>query len=920
VARPSEAPPPAVTELVGRDAELQAVRDAFAATPSGGILLEGDAGIGKTALWSAGIAGAETQGMRVLVARPAEAESTLSHATLGDLLAPLAAELSVELPEPQRQALEVALLRSPAPAGPVDPHAVGAATLAMLAAASRRTPVLVAVDDIQWLDSASAAAVAFALRRLAHDPVVLLGTRRLGPGAEWIDTGLPEERLTRIPVGPLGLEALQRIVYARLGEPVPRPAAARLAEVSGGNPYYALELARAARRAQSGVALGAGLPLPDGIYVVLQDRLRALPPVTQEALGAVAAMGHPTTAAAAAAVDAGALDPAFAAGVLVEQADSIHFEHPLLAEAAYRLLPPGRRRAVHERLAELATDVEQRARHLAAASTAPAAAVAADIEAGAEAAAMRGAPAAAAELLEASAHLEPAPESAARRRIAAMRQHTAAGDGRRAKALADTLLEELPAGPLRARVLVARSEQEGPIDEALAMVTQAVTEAGDDVEALIEALLSHGMLLSLSGRDEEGHRQTERAYRLCDPSTPRGLLVKATARYAEFAQWLGEPNGMQLLREAAELEGDDLIPDAYWGPGAVLGRTLVFADELEEGRRLLEGRYRRAREVGDEESRAGLALHLAELEIKDGRLDAALAYAQEGLAIQEGSYAEEAQGSLSYVLALVRAYQGNIPLARELGEQGLRRCESQGDVLFAGIHRAMLGFLELSTGDSAAAVERMWPLVEQFMAGPVDPGFPHTAGMPDLVEALTALDRLDEAEALLEAWDQAGERFDRPRVRATSARCRALIAAARGDLETAVPLGEVSVARFRELPLPFDRARSLIVLGSLCRRTRKKAAARAALEEALEILDGIGARLWSERARAELARIGGRARAGGLTPTEERVAELVASGRSNKEVADALFVSVRTVEANLTRIYAKLGIRSRTELASRRGH
>jgi DNA-binding CsgD family transcriptional regulator len=919
VALQSEAPAGAATDLVGRHAELLAVREALAAAPAAGIVLEGEPGIGKTALWQAAVAEGVEGGMRLLSARPAEAESTLSHAALADLLSPLAEEVRHGIPAPQRHALDVALLRVAPDLGPVDAHAVGAATLAALRAVAGRTPVLLAIDDIQWLDPASAAAVRFALRRLGDDPVTLLATRRAAPGAERLDVGLAEERLNRVFVGPLQLDALGRILHDQLGEPLPRPALARLVEVSAGNPYYALELARAALREAGETGLSSEFPLPDGIYAVLQDRLRAFPTETREALGTLAAMGHPTIAAAAAAVDAGTLDTAFAAGVVHEQRDRIHFDHPLLAEAAYRLLPPSRRRAIHKRLARLATDVEDRARHLAAATTAPASRVAADIEAGAEAATARGAPAAGAELLEASARVEPDFELAARRRIAAVRQHAAAGDGRRAIALATALVQELPPGPLRSRALVSRSENEGQVEELLGWASQAVTEAGEDVEALIEALLTKGLYLTICERYQEAFECTIRAHALCGPSTPRPLRIKAMCFHGELAYWRGDPEGLELLREATRLEGEELIPNGYWGPGTVLGRTLMFADRLEEARALLEPRHRRTLELGDDESRSGLSLHLAELEIRDGHLEAALRYAEDGVAIQEASYAEQAQGSFSYVLALIRAYQGDAGLSRAIGEQGLARCESQGDALFATVHRVTLGFLELSLGNNAAAVDWLWPPAEQFLASPGEPGLPHTACIPDAVEALIAVDRLDDAEALLEAWDEAGERFDRPRVRATSARCRALITAARGELETALAYGEATVEQLRELPLPFDRARSLVVLGSLQRRTRKKAAARASLEEALADFEAIGARLWAERARAELARIGGRARSGGLTPTEERVAELVAEGRSNKEVAEALFVSVRTVEANLTRIYAKLGIRSRTELASRRG-
>jgi DNA-binding CsgD family transcriptional regulator len=908
------------TELVGRDAELGTVRDALTAMPAtAGVVLEGEAGIGKTAVWRAGVAEAERRGLQVMGARPAESESAFSHAALGDLLGPLADDLEGALPGPQRHALDVALLRARADSSPVDPVAVGAATLTLLRTASDRAPLVVAIDDVQWLDPASVAAIRFALRRLGDAPVVLLATRRPEPEAKPIDIGIPEEMLARVKVGPLDRDELGRVLQQQIGEPIPRPALARLAAVSGGNPYYALELARAAMRQSGGAPLSAELPLPEGIYAVLHDRLRAFSRETGEALAAVAAMGHPTTAAAVDAVDARALDAAFAAGVLHEQRDRIHFDHPLLAEAAYRLVPPSRRRAVHRRLASLATDVEERARHLAAASTTPDANVAADIAAGAEVAAARGAPAAAAELLEASAGVEPDAELAARRRIDAVRYHVVAGDGRRSIALSRALIDELSPGPLRARALVAATEQEGPVERTLALARQAAAEAGDDWDVEVEALLAESLGLCLADRYDDALAVLIRANELCGPSSERTLRIKVTSAYGRVLLLRGEEGAIELLREAAELEGDDLIPSAYWGPGTILGRALMYADELDAARPLLEERHRRAIEIGDDESRGGLCLHLAELEVLAGRLDEATRYAEEGLAIDEASYGDQAQGSLMYVRALAAAHIGDVGLAREVGQRSLRRCELQGDQSFALVARGTLGFLELSVGDYTAAAEWLWPVAERFRTSPaIDPGLPRAFPVPDAVEALTAVGRLDEAEAVLIVWEAVGERLRRARVRGSAARCRALIAAARGDLGSALAHAEAALEHQRDLGLPLERARTLIVLGSIQRRTKRKAAARASLEEALASLETMGARLWAERARAELARVGGRARSGGLTPTEERVAALVAEGRSNKEVAELLFVSVRTVEANLTRVYSKLGIRSRTELAASR--
>jgi DNA-binding CsgD family transcriptional regulator len=893
----------AVEQLVGREAESQAVRAALGGPAPVAVVLEGDAGIGKSALWEAGISEAAARGMRVLAARPVEAETGLSHAALGDLLGAVVDELPGDFPAPQRSALEVALLRKTADAGSLDPRAVGAATLGALRAAAGGAPVLIAVDDIQWLDPASAAAMRFALRRLdGGEPVRLLATRRTQPGAAPLDTGLAHARLTRIAVGPLGSEAVRRMLGSRLGSGDGPRALERVAEVSGGNPYFALELARATSRKERAPAGGAELPLPDEISAILEDRLGELPRETRTALGIVAAMGHPTIMSAAETVDPGVLDPAFEAGILHEAGDAIRFDHPLLAEAAYRMLAPSKRRAAHERLAATARDPERRARHLAAASTARDASVATAIERGAEAAAERGAPVAAAELLEFSARLEPDPDTAARRRITAVGHHMIAGDGERAAELGRALVDELPPGPLRSRALTAMAEQEGNLTKRIAETEQAVSEAGEDREALVMALLWHAVLLVYAGRHDEGWAAVLRARKLCGPEQPSALQAMTSTIHGYLAYLRGDPDALELVREAASLRGDDLLPTG-WSATVILGRILMCADELDEARPILEGQHRKAVELGQDESRDAVSLFLAELEMRAGRLQSARPYAEDRVGAS----------------AMLAAYEGNVELAREIAGRGLADSEAADDAIVAAAHRTVLGFVELSLGNDEAALRHFGPTLELFLAGDGgDPGLRHNIIIPDAIESLIALCRTDEAERALGAWERAGKLYDRPRMHATAARCRALMAAAEGDVTGAIGTAELALEHHRDLPVPFERARTLIVLGALHRRAKRKAAARAALEEALAILEQIGVPLWAERARAELGRIGGRAQADGLTPTEQRVADLVAEGRSNKQVAGELFVSVRTVEANLTRVYAKLGIRSRTELAATR--
>jgi DNA-binding CsgD family transcriptional regulator len=226
----------------------------------------------------------------------------------------------------------------------------------------------------------------------------------------------------------------------------------------------------------------------------------------------------------------------------------------------------------------------------------------------------------------------------------------------------------------------------------------------------------------------------------------------------------------------------------------------------------------------------------------------------------------------------------------------------------------VLGFLELSLSNHEQAHAQLQPVVEYLdRMGSAEPGI--IPCIPDDIEALVMLGRLDEAEALVVALAEKGRLLDRPWALATSGRCQGLLSGARGDVANARLALEQALVEHRRVPQPFELARTLLVRGATERRAKQKRAARSFLEQALGIFDELGAPLWSAKATAELARVGpGATGPSQLTPTEQRIALLVGEGRTNREVADALFVSVKTVEANLTRIFHKLDIRSRAEL------
>ena len=323
--------------VVGRDAELAALRDFLAGISEGAtaLLLEGDAGMGKTTLWSAGVAHAEERGLRVLRALPAESETELSFAGLGDLLDPVLADALDALVPAQRRALSRALVLDDEDGPSPDPHAVGVAVLNVLRAVSAEQQLLVAVDDAQWLDAASAGALGYAARRLRDEHVGLLLSRRGSPEstvAADIRRSLPAERVHTVEVGPLDLASLHAVVREQLDLAVPRPLLAEVHQASGGNPFFALEIARTLKRGDAIVEAGQLLPVPESLHELVQARLEALTPESRDFLLAAAAHAHPTTTIVEAATGVDrqvGLVPAIRAGIVEVDRDRIRFTHPL---------------------------------------------------------------------------------------------------------------------------------------------------------------------------------------------------------------------------------------------------------------------------------------------------------------------------------------------------------------------------------------------------------------------------------------------------------------------------------------------------------------------------------------------------------------------------------------------------------------
>lgn len=915
------------TEIIGREdelAELKRFLDAVDRVPAA-FLMEGEAGIGKTVLWRAGVELARARGLRVLTAIPATAETRLSFAALADLLGPELADVLPSLPAPQRRALESALLLEDAEGPPPDQRAVAFAFLGAVRALARAGPVVVAVDDVQWLDTPSAFMVEFALRRLGEEPVVFLLTlRTTGERAPLgLERALPVEGLRRRTVGPLSLGALHRVLADRLDLVLSRPRLRRLRELSGGNPMFALELGRAVRRGT--IQLESGESLPGTLATVVRDRLMLLPLDTRAALLAASAMSHPTldlVERASGGQVADRLAPAIAGNVIELDGNRIRFSHPLLASGVYAEAGSSERRALHRRLAELLPDPEERARHLALGAEGPAADVAAALGQEAQRAHRRGAFATAAELSELSRRLTPAQmdESRHRRTVEAAVFAWEAGERERARELFSEARASSQPGPRRGEILYwlgSFQEYEGDRREAAELYREARSNAGDDVALRARAEEGLASALFLLRRDLSAAADHARAaVALAEQAGDPGMEIAGLSQLGLVDAVTGGDEWRAALARGREVEERTGPVQTAVSATFAFAVGLTWVDEFAEARELFSSLREKSEARAEESALPWIAAQLCWAEFLAGSWEEAGRHADQGIELALQADQEPQRVFALGVRALVRAGRGDVEGARADAEATLAGAEARGVVIATIVAAGALGLLELSLGRFEAVDRLLGPLGARLEAGGVrEPGSVRFA--PDAIEALIALGRIEEAQALLDTLERQAARLDRASALAAAGRCRGFLAAAQGDLDGALASLERALGEHERVSMPFEQARTLLALGASRRRARMKRPAREALEQALAIFEELGARLWAEKARAELARIGGRRApaTGELTPTEHRIAALAAEGRSNKEIAAALFVTPKTVGTQLSRIYRKVGVHSRTELA-----
>jgi len=912
--------------VVGRDVELDRVT-AFVTAPGSTVrtlLLEGEAGIGKTTIWEWGVAAAEEARVSVLTSRPAGSEVQLSFAGLGDLLDSALDRVEGELPAVQKRALTRALALGDDDEPDLDPRTLRVAVMNVIRALAEQQPVLLAIDDSQWLDYASSAALAYGVRRFRSEPIGLLLSRRAGLESALLNELLQSPagaRFTRVDVGALEQDELGRVIHEHLDTTLPRPLLAEVREASGGNPFYALEIVRTLQRRGTSVSAGRPLPVPDSLHELVDERLAMLPDGSRRFLLAAAAHAHPTiavTEAASGITAAAGLDPAVGAGIVELDGSRIRFTHPLLAAGVLEAADPRVRADVHARLAELLEDPEARAWQLAASIQEPDEDVAAAVESAAEHARMRGGLRPAALLLDCAERLTPPDhhEEAVRRAVEAAYLHFEAGDSRRAEARVREVIAPLDPGPVRARALLvlARIRLYDAPDEARGLFLQVIEEAVEDRHALA---LAHEGVAACSvwacERWEEVLGHTGKALELAAEIDDQAIAADAILARLGAETLLGRPDAEATEARALELQaaaGSELR--AMDQPFIALAECWTWTDSYDRALDALGQLTQRAQDLGDENARPWLRFLAADVTRRRGDLESALELARQGRDAAEQS-SQPLLGLHALALeSLILAELGRAEPARDTARRALA-AESNRVWL---IGSEALGHVALSLGTPDEALTHLeGPLDFVREEGIVEPGA--TRFIVDQIEALTELGRLEDAGELLDRYEGNARRLGRTSALANCARCRGLLAAQAGDLDAAFIAFREALEHHEQVRLPLDEGRPLLAIGAAQRRAKRRREARDTLERALGVFEAIGAALWAERARAELKRISGRAATpGALTPAEARVAALVCEGKTNREVAAALYLSDRTVEGHLARIFGKLGIRHRTELSS----
>ena len=900
--------------LHGRAQECAVVDRMIEAARTGSsdvLVVRGEAGVGKSALLDHVAA---TEGMTVLRATGVEAESELSYAALHQLLHPVLGH-ATQIPAPQSAALRGAFGLHD---GQPERFRVALAVLSLLAEAAEERPLLCLVDDAQWLDRPSTDALLFCARRLEAEGVVLLFAARDGEPPSFDAPGLADLRLAGLP-DDAAAELLAACAPAGLA-PAVRDELVRLTR---GNPLALTELPGALDPAQLAGrrSLSDPLPLTRAVEQAYLRRVRLLPPDTQvlldvaaaedagnvaAVLAAAAALGHP----------AEALDEAERAGLVAVTADGLKFRHPLVRSAIYGAATYSRRRSVHRALADVLDTDEQRDRrawHRAAAVIGTDESAAVELEHAAQRARDRGAPATAGAALARAAELTPEAGMRAGRLLAAAVAFRDGGSLDRMGALLDAaaLLGRDPVH--RADVAYQRAHLErvsGVLVRAYELLVPAIDEVAPVDPARAARMLAIAGLVAADAQDLPRLREAAaRAERLAPPdgavpfdtqwvrgvcAVMSGDAARATPLIidaAEHARRRGHPGDLLLAGTATMFLGDDLLCAELFARGIQVARRLGTP--------------------------AGLAVLLgpaAMVDMWNGRFASAAADATEGVRFAELVGAPNLATLGRGVLAWVEAVQGRPEPSRAHAASALGPALDHGYAAAASVATWALGLAELGAGRPEEALSTLLPL-----ATPGSGRHHVTVALcacGDLVEAAQRAGETAAVTASLEALERLATATGQRWAGAVATRCRAVLGDADAD-EGFIAALDLHAGSTR----PFEHARTALLYGEHLRRQRRRADARPHLRAALETFSRLGAEPWAARARGELRASGETARRRDpsavtqLTPQELQIVRIVTTGATNREVATQLFLSPRTVDYHLRKVFLKLGLSSRAELA-----
>jgi DNA-binding NarL/FixJ family response regulator len=809
--------------------------------------------------------------------------------------------------------------------GEVDALAVPLAARGLLTRLCGDEPVTIIIDDLQWLDQATVGSLGFALRRMvvARERLSLLVASRPDPGAgaDFIRV-LPEPHY-EFSLPPLADWAIGQVLRKRLGPRWTPPLSAGVAHASQGNPFLALMIAQAMQSDVSKWRWSAQqghdpvFPVPPSLVGLLGEKVTLLPADARDVLLLNSAAGRLTVAQLRAIVDdearlRRALDAAADWDVATVGAGSaVTFTHPMLASAVYDAAAPSERRRAHRVLAELLDDPVERARHRARSITTPDEAVATELEQAAETSRSRGAQALAGELLEAAALATPTgteQPGGLDRWLRAVDTYIDAGDRMAAQAALDKGAA-LAAAPLQqAKVLIRRLKLTDHFAGVRSLADEALQLAPRDTEVRAEILQILAMVHRMQGRGDDAleisHLATAEAAAVHRPDVELVALNNQMASEWHWAKGYPEATLREIerLADAGELGVRSLW--VVWAHGFFAAWNDPNAEKwVRDGiaAAVEDGRY------GD---LSYLYICLVLILIRTSRVrdaQAALAEADRSGAWASSTFQED------MARALVNAYAGDLVTARELAHGAAERARASGSTYWLAGFLAQIGFAETSARNWPAALAALREVAEIFARTKMVE-LEQLLWAVDYADAALQLGELDDVEQAISFLRRQGNP-SRPEATIAAGRCAALLTAARGDSHSALS-DFVRVVSQPAAECPFEAARSQLALGQLYRRTGSKSRANEALRAAATAFAELGTPRWAERARDEADRLGLQSTKSALTETERRVAELVATGQSNQEVAAELFMSVKTVEANLTRIYRKLSVRSRRELAT----